>query len=257
MNSKLIEYTNDLLKKNPLINTLVYIKNGSLPNVEMDLNFFKSFWACRAIMAGGNDYRNGFNQSYVIKALDAYFSFEEAFVSDDKLLNFFIRMHSEQLSFGKNQMIMISRNIYIFDKLTRGKRFRFKDNGKDYDINLQDLFFKKIGLSILDYFKLSWIINAYLLKYDVFDKQLLLRYVEALYKQLKEKEYDVSPLVLNEEIIDNYLGFLSCDYNGFRSLYNEKNKALDSKHIKSWYLNNDFGVSNSFIHKAFSTGISI
>lgn len=225
MNSETLKTIDNLLKQNRLQDTLIYLKKTkkTLPKI-----FVIPFLACRAIMSGGNDYRNGnFNVQNIEYAFDKYFKFKDPFLVDDELEDFFIRTYFEQFTFNICASYTIARNYYIFHKLSEGENYKFKANKIDYDISLQNYFIQETGLNIHDYFKLNFIIYAYINKYDIFDEMTFIKYINTYENQINSGEH------ISIESLIKYLNILSCDYKKFREIYDKNNNHLESLYIKN------------------------
>lgn len=101
MNSDILKNIDALLRRNPLANTLNYIKNkASIDTQGAPFEFRQAFFACRAILAGGNDHRNGFDFKYVDEAFTKYFDFDDPIQKDNNIINWQIRTMYEQFIFN-------------------------------------------------------------------------------------------------------------------------------------------------------------
>lgn len=131
------------------------------------------------------------------------------------IMSLLIPMYFQQFVSQAEPKDVFTRQWYIFHKVNS------RLEGKTFD-NLNDVFLKEVGISLLEYTKLCFVIFATLVMYPRFNIGKL---TGADIKGLND--------VLSEEKMTIFLNLVSANYAEFRELDSKINKDLDPKYTKT------------------------
>lgn len=170
------------------------------------------------ILSGSNDWKceSVKNKDNILGLFNVYQSgLIQEVSSKPGITSLLIPMYFQQFVSQAEPKDVFTRQWFIFHKVNA------KLEGKNFD-NLNEIFIKEVGISMLEYTKLCFVIFATLVSCPRFNIGKL---TGANITGLND--------VLNEKKMSIFLNLISANYEAFRKLDAEINKGLDPKYTKT------------------------
>lgn len=180
--------------------------------------FSVEYLSSAMILSGSNDWKNESlkNKDNILGLFNVYHNgLVQEISAKSGITAFLIPMYFQQFVSQAEPKDVFTRQWYLFYKIST----RLK--GETFD-NLNEIFSKEVGISMLEYTKLCFVIFATLVTFPRFNIGKL---TGANIKELND--------VLSEDKMSIFLNLVSTNYESFRRLDSEINKDLDPKYTKT------------------------
>ena len=181
--------------------------------------FAIEYLASAMILSGSNDWKSESirNRDNLLGLFNIYHNYLIQEVSaKSEITSLLVPMYFQQFVSQAEPKDVFTRQWYLVDKIN----LRLEGNST-FD-NLNDVFLKEVGITILEYTKLCFVIFAALVTFPRFNIGKL---TGANITSLND--------VLSAEKMSIFLNLISADYATFRDLDNSLNKNLDPKYTKT------------------------
>lgn len=180
--------------------------------------FAIEYLSCAMILSGSNDWKDRSikNKDNFIGLFNIYHNgLIQEVSAKSGITSLLIPMHFQQFVSQDDHKDAFARQWYLFHKVNE------RLNGKGFE-DINAVFLKEVGISVLDYTKLCFVIFATIInnpRFNIGDMSGI----------------TMSGLrgVLDKEKMFTFLDLISSDYKSFREIDQELNKNLDPKYTKT------------------------